>query len=207
MMKIQKIHDERLVIKNLKNIRMVYALQALGIIAILGYNYVTSGVEGIIENPLWIVFVASTIVLAFLSKGTDERLALKNLQKIRIAFVIQTLGIVGILGYDLVTSGMDGMRENPLWIIFIVAMTIFAYLSMNISVDHENDKKPAKIGLSISLIVVAALSIAIGILTTLSEGSTVKDGIIIGLVILICGLMPSFLVFNLRRKRDDGSGR
>ena len=204
---MMKIHDERLIIKNLKNIRMIYALQALGIIAILGYNFITSGVEGIKENPLWIVFIASTIVLAFLSKGTDERLILKNLQTIRIAFVVQTLGIIGILGYDLVTSGMDGMRENPLWIVFIVAVTILAYLSMNVSVDHENDKKPAKKGLIISLIVVAVISIAIGILTTLSQGSTAKDGIIIGLVILICGLAPSLLVFNLRRKRDDGSGR
>lgn len=141
--------------------------------------------------------------MAFLSKGTDERLALKNLQKIRIAFIVQTVGVVGILGYDLVTSGMERMLENPLWIVFIGAMTVNAYLSMNISVDHENTKKPAKKGLIISMIVVAAISIAIGILTTLSEGSTVKDGIIIGLVIVICGLAPSFLVFHLRRKRDD----
>lgn len=45
MMKIQKINDERLIVKNLKNIRMIYTLQALGIIAILAYNYVSSGVE------------------------------------------------------------------------------------------------------------------------------------------------------------------
>lgn len=201
-MKIQKIRDERLIIRNLKNIRIIYVLQALGILSILVYNFAAAGMDGIKENPLWIVFVASTIVLVFLSKGTDERLAFKNLQKIRIAFVVQTVGILGILGYDLVTLGMDGMRENPLWLIFIVAMTINAYLSMNISADHENDKKPAKKGLIISVIVVAVISITIGILTALSEGSTAKDGIIIGLVILICGLASSLFVFNLRRKKE-----
>ncbi len=205
MMKIERINDERLILRNLKNIRIIYALQALGIMAILGYNFVTDGVAGIKENPLWIVFVASTIILAFLSMGADERLALKNLQKIRIAYAVQTLGVLGILGYDLVTSGMDGMRENPLWLVFIVATTILAFLSMNISVDHESNKKSAKRGLVISLIIVTMISITIGIFTALSEGSAALDGIIVGVVFLICGFVPFLLLFNLRKRRGDDS--
>ena len=52
---------------------------------------------------------------------------LKNFQKVRIAYAIQTLGIVGILAYDLVSKGMDGMKENPLWIMFIVSTTILHF--------------------------------------------------------------------------------
>lgn len=75
MLNIQKINDERLVLKNMKNIRVAYVLQTLGIIAILGFQFVSSGMNGIKESPLWIVFIASTILLAFLSPTADERLA------------------------------------------------------------------------------------------------------------------------------------
>lgn len=47
-------------------------------------------------------------------KITDERLKLKNLKNIRILFLIQNIGIIAILGYDLITKGMAGMTSNPL---------------------------------------------------------------------------------------------
>jgi len=162
-MKIQRINDERLIIKNLKNIRITYAFQTLGILSILGYYFVTNGIDGIKANPLWIVFVISTIILAFLSKSTDERLTLKNLQKIRIAYAIQMVGIVGVLGYDFIASGMGEVRENPLSFVFIMSGTILAFLSMNNSVDHENELTSAKKGLIISLIALVLISIIITI--------------------------------------------
>lgn len=182
MMKIQRINDERLIITNMKNIRTVFAFQTLGIMSILGYNFITNGIDGLKANPLWIVFVASTIILAFLSMSTDERLALKNLKKIRIAYAVQMLGIVGILGNDFIASGWDGMRANPLWFVFIVSGTILAFLSMNVSVDHENDVISAKKGLIISLIALVLTSIIIGISTSFSEGFTVIDGILAGVI-------------------------
>ena len=66
-----------------------------------------------------------------MKKITDERLLLKNLKNIRIAYIIQTVGILGILGYDLVTKGVDGMRENPIWLVFIITSVISAYLSIS----------------------------------------------------------------------------
>lgn len=67
MMQLQRINDERLIFKNMQNIRVVYAIQTLGIIGILAYNYVTQGMEDLRENPLWIISIISTTVLAFLS--------------------------------------------------------------------------------------------------------------------------------------------
>lgn len=202
-MKIQRINDERLAIKNLKNMRIVYTLQALGIIAILGYNFITNGIDGVIENPLWIVFIASTIVLAFMSFGKDERLTLRNLQITRIAYAIQVIGFVVILGYDYVAGGMEKARENPIWILFIVSTTILAFLSMNISVDYENSKKSAKKGLVISFIAVALISTTIGVFTAISDGHTTTDGIITGLVFLVCGFIPFFFLYTLRTKKED----
>lgn len=80
-----------------------------------------------------------------MKKIKDERLKLQNLKNIRIAYIIQTVGILGILGYDFIAKGPDGMRANPLWIVFMITAIISAYLSMSVSVDHEsNEKEPKK---------------------------------------------------------------
>ena len=76
-----------------------------------------------------------------MQKITDERLKLKNLKNIRVLFLVQTIGIIGILGYDLVTKGMNGMTANPLWYVLVLTGVVSAYLSMGISVDHESSNK------------------------------------------------------------------
>ncbi|RYG71510.1 hypothetical protein EU245_13935 [Lentibacillus lipolyticus] len=140
-----------------------------------------------------------------MSLTTDERLISKNLQKIRVAYAVQTLGVVAILGYDLIAEGMDGMKENPLWIVFIVSTTILAFLSMNISVDHESNKRSAKKGLMISLIALALISIIVGTFTSFSEGFTAIDGILTGVIFLIGGCIPFLFLFALRERKGDDS--
>ncbi|MCT2534872.1 hypothetical protein NC661_03965 [Aquibacillus koreensis] len=138
-----------------------------------------------------------------MKKIQDERLILVNLKNIRITYVIQTVGIIGILGYDLVTKGLDGMRENPLWIVFVLSIVVSAYLSMNVSVDHENNEKSPRKGFFLSLIIVSLVSIVIGILTSLSEGFTFINGVLIGSIMFVCGLIPVIYIFYLRTKRQD----
>jgi len=94
-----------------------------------------------------------------LQKIKDERLLLKNLQNLRIAYILQTLGIIGILGYDLITKGIDGMRENPLWFVFILTTVVSAFLSMNISVEYESQKRSPKKGFLISLVVLTLIQL------------------------------------------------
>lgn len=204
-MKIQKINDERLIINNLKNIRIIYALQTLGMVAILGYNFVTNDINGIKEDPLWILFLASTVILAFLSLGTDERLVSKNLQKIRVAYTIQVIGIVGILGYDFIAGGIDAVKQNPLWIVFILSTVVLSFLSMNTSVDHENDKVSAKKGLGFSTIAITLISIIIGTLTSFSNGFNTIDGVLTGLIFLVCGLIPFLFLFSIRGRQEKES--
>lgn len=138
-----------------------------------------------------------------MKKINDERLQLQNLKNIRILFIIQTIGIIGILGYDLITKGMDGMRENPLWFVFILTGVVSAYLSMSISVDHESSKKSPSKGMTISLIVIAIISIAVGVFVSLTDGYSPVNGIIIGGIIFICALVPSLYIYYLRMKRQD----
>jgi len=133
----------------------------------------------------------------------DERLQLQNLKNIRIAYIIQTMGIIGILGYDWVTKGLDEMRANPLWLVFIITTIISAYLSMSISVDNERKNHSPKKSFLISLLVIFLISTAIGIFTWMTDGFTIFSGILIGSVLFICFLIPAYYVYYLRIKRQE----
>lgn len=138
-----------------------------------------------------------------MKKIMDERLVLQNLKNTRIAYIIQTIGIIGILGFDLVTKGMDEMRENPLWLLFLITITISAYLSMSISADHESNKIDPKRRLTISLAVLIIISTVIGFFVSITDGFTLINGIFMGGILFICGLIPIIYIYHLRKKRQD----
>ncbi|ENH96044.1 hypothetical protein J416_12604 [Gracilibacillus halophilus YIM-C55.5] len=138
-----------------------------------------------------------------MKKIKDERLILVNLKNIRITYIIQTVGIIGILGYDLVTKGLDGMRENPLWIVFMLSIVVSAYLSMNVSVDYENNEKSPKKGFFLSLFIVSLISIVIGIVTSIGEEFTFINGLMIGGILFVCGLIPVIYIYYIRTKQQD----
>ncbi|WP_400242182.1 hypothetical protein AB3U99_15025 [Niallia sp. JL1B1071] len=138
-----------------------------------------------------------------MKKIKDERLIMKNLQNIKIAYIIQTIGILGILGYDLILKGLDGMTDNPLWYVFMITSIISAYLSMIISVDHENSKKDPKKGLYLSITIVTLLSLLIGILVIFSDGDQFLSGALIGGIVFICGIVPVLFIYYLRNRRKN----
>ncbi|SFK21770.1 hypothetical protein SAMN04488569_101618 [Marinilactibacillus piezotolerans] len=72
-----------------------------------------------------------------MKKITDERLILKNLKQIRVLFAIQMVGILGILGYDLITRGFSEMTDRPLWFLLVITGIIAAYQSATVSVEQE----------------------------------------------------------------------
>lgn len=74
--------------------------------------------------------------MPFFNKITDERLQAKNLRNIRIAFVIQTLGVITVLAYDLIQNGARHMFGEPLYLVLLVSLTI--YIALTIPVSREN---------------------------------------------------------------------
>ncbi|MDQ0229092.1 hypothetical protein [Metabacillus malikii] len=134
-----------------------------------------------------------------MKKIKDERLVLQNLKNVRIAYLIQTLGILGILGYDLITKGVEGMRENPLWLVFMITTVISAYLSMSIGVDHEKKTNESKKSITISLIVITIISATVGVLVSITDGGML--GMITGGIIFLCSLIPVLYIDYLRKKR------
>ncbi|REJ11022.1 hypothetical protein [Halobacillus trueperi] len=134
-----------------------------------------------------------------MKKIRDERLQLKNLKNIRVVYIVQTLGILAILGYDLTTKGLDGMTSNPVWIVFMVSVIVNAYLSMTISVDHEERQRSPVKRLYISLTVISVLSAIIGLFVSFSDGQKVWNGLIIGGIIFVSFLVPVLYIFKLRK--------
>ncbi len=137
-----------------------------------------------------------------MKKITDERLIIRNLQHIKIAFIVQTIGILCILGYEVFKGGVEGMTKNPLWLVFMLTTVIYGYLNMSVSVEHEKrPKKPVR-SIIISLIVVTIIAVAFAILTSITPNFNWSDGLLIGGIIFICGIIPVSYVYHLRIKQQ-----
>ncbi|MCY8758128.1 hypothetical protein [Bacillus haynesii] len=59
--------DERLQIQSLKNIRIAFIFQTAGIFAILLYDMIKEGVMEARNNPLWLLFILTMVVLGWLN--------------------------------------------------------------------------------------------------------------------------------------------
>jgi len=138
-----------------------------------------------------------------MKKITDERLILRNLQHIKIAFIVQTIGILCILGYEFVRGGLEGMRENPLWIVFILTSIVYAYLSMSVSVEHERNIKNPKKSFIISMGVLTVIVVAVAYLTSITPNYGWTEGLLIGAILLLCGFIPLYYVYRLRMKQGQ----
>ena len=140
-----------------------------------------------------------------MKKITDERLIVRNLQNIRIAYIVQTIGIFGILGYETFQDGMEGMTKNPLWLVFMLTAIIYNYLNMSVSVENEKKRKKPVKSFIISLAVVTIAAVAFGILTSITPNFKWSDGLLIGGIIFISGITPVSYVYRLRIKQQKDS--
>ncbi len=80
-----------------------------------------------------------------MKKIKDERLILQTLKNIRIVFLFQYIGVVGILGYIGFTEGMDQITKTPLWLLFMLTSILLAYLQLSVSIDVEEGEKEIKL--------------------------------------------------------------
>lgn len=139
-----------------------------------------------------------------MKKITDERLVLRNLQNIKIAYIVQTIGVLCILGYDFIQGGIERMRENPLWMVFMLTAIVAAYLSMSISVEHEKEIKNPKKSFIVSMVVLTVIGTGVAYLTSITPNFGWKDGLLLGVILFICGFIPVYYIYNLRvKQRQD----
>ncbi|GAB2318917.1 branched-chain amino acid ABC transporter substrate-binding protein [Alkalibacterium sp. s-m-22] len=141
-----------------------------------------------------------------MKKIKDERLKLQYLKIIRIVCIIQTLGIIGILGYEIAAVGYSEARQNPLWLLMIITGTVYAYLQTGISVDQETKRINSRKSLLISISITTLISIVLGLANALSEGGTAGMGLVLGLIVFTCGLIPSYYIYHLRKEQEEDGG-
>ena len=134
----------------------------------------------------------------------DERLIIQNLRNIRIAFVFQTLCILGILIYDGISKGFTKVTDNPLWLVFIVTSVILGYLNLSISVDEYETHNGKKQGPYYKNVILSmGVGVIFSVITILTPEGTIRDAVIIGGVMFLCFLVPFTVVYYLRKKRSD----
>lgn len=98
---MKKIKDERLILQNLQNIRVVFMVQTLGILAILAYEFIKFGFDKVISDPLWLVFLITGIVNQYLNLtiSVDHENSTKNPRN-RFVVSLIILGVIAVvIGY------------------------------------------------------------------------------------------------------------
>ncbi len=138
-----------------------------------------------------------------MKKIKDERLILQNLKNIRIAYIVQTVGMVGILLYEFIMGGLERMTANPVWLVLLLSSITILFLNMNIAVAYESENKSAKKSLVISVIVIFLVAIIFGRLLSLSEGYGLIGGLVTGVIIVVSGLIPTIYIYKLRLKNKS----
>ncbi|PGO46081.1 branched-chain amino acid ABC transporter substrate-binding protein [Bacillus thuringiensis] len=133
----------------------------------------------------------------------DERLILQTLKNIRMAFLFQYIGVVGILGYIGSTEGIDQITKSPLWLLFMLTSILLAYLQLSVSIDVEEGEKEIKLTPYYKLVL---RSLLIGIIITIiylifSPERPLFEAILTGSVFLICFLVSYSVSYFIKKRR------
>ncbi|WJE51868.1 branched-chain amino acid ABC transporter substrate-binding protein [Bacillus cereus] len=138
-----------------------------------------------------------------MKKIKDERLILQNLKNVRIAFLFQSIGIIGILGYIGFNEGIDQITKSPLWLLFMLTSILLAYLQMGVSIDAEETEKGMKTTPYYKLVLrstIVGIIFAI-IYVILSPERPLWEAILIGSILFLCFLASFSVSYFIKKKR------
>lgn len=140
-----------------------------------------------------------------MKKIKDERLMLITLKNTRIAYLIQTIGILAILIYNQITSDLNSGFESPIFFVLMVSMTIFLFLQMRVSVDVEASKRKKHEPLPYYAFFLISLGIGlfIGLVTFFVNQSHPATALTTGIVFFFSFLGSFSFMHYLRKKRSD----
>ncbi|MGE7862052.1 branched-chain amino acid ABC transporter substrate-binding protein [Bacillus mobilis] len=138
-----------------------------------------------------------------MKKIKDERLILKTLKNIRIAFIFQYIGVIGILGYIGFTEGIDQITKSPLWLLFILTSIVLSYLQLSVSIDVEENEKEIKLTPYYKIIL---RSLIIGIVMAIiyiifSPERPLFEAILTGGILFICFLGSYSISYFIKKRR------
>lgn len=141
--------------------------------------------------------------MSLLKKIKDERLILQNLKNIRIAFLFQTLGTIGILGYIGFNEGIDQITQSPLWLLLMLTSILLTYLQMGISIDAEENEKGMKTTPYYKLVLRSAI---VGIIFAMiyvifGPEKPIWEAILMGSILFLCFLASYSVSYFIKKKR------
>ncbi|SCN08741.1 Uncharacterized protein BCINRASA_05019 [Bacillus wiedmannii] len=138
-----------------------------------------------------------------MKKIKDERLILKTLKNVRIAFLFQSLGIIGILSYIGFTEGMDQITKSPLWLLFMLTSILLAYLQLSVAIDVEEGEKEINLTPYYKLVL---RSLIVGIIIAIiyilfSPERPFFQAILTGSIFFICFLISYSISYFIKKRR------
>ncbi|MBE7123412.1 branched-chain amino acid ABC transporter substrate-binding protein [Bacillus cereus] len=138
-----------------------------------------------------------------MKKIKDERLILKTLKNIRIAFLFQSLGIIGILGYIGFSEGIDQITKSPLWLLFILTSILLSYLQLSVSIDVEENEKEMKLTPYYKIVL---RCLVIGIIMAIiyiifSPERPLFEAILTGSILFVCFLASYSVSYYIKKRR------
>ncbi|KRG11795.1 hypothetical protein ACA29_14685 [Lederbergia galactosidilytica] len=134
----------------------------------------------------------------------DERLQLQNFKNIRIAFLLQTLGIVAILVYEGIDKGVRAVVVNPLFIVLMLTMAVLLWLNIKITIDvYDDSEKPRKFSPYNQIVLISVvIAIIFALVAKFALNMIVFNEIfLIGFIVFICFLIPGSYIYYVRKKR------
>ena len=139
-----------------------------------------------------------------MKKIKDERLLLKNLKNIRIAFLVQSIGLFSVLTYIALTEGPREATGNLFFTVFLLSMAVYLWLSLDISRDvsdhSEIEKRPAPYYRWVLLS--AGIGIVIGLAARFGpDKSSVSDSLLVAGVVFVCFLILYSINYFIKKKR------
>ncbi|KZB90839.1 hypothetical protein A2U94_13785 [Bacillus sp. VT 712] len=136
-------------------------------------------------------------------KIKDERLIVQNLKNIRVAFIIQTLGILSLLVYDGLQNGILHAYENPLWFIFILTAVVLGYLNLKILVDVYDNKRENLVPYYIIPLGSFLLGGVFTLIVTAGPDGNLQSGLLVGSVVGLVFFLTFTYGHYLVKKRNE----
>ncbi|WP_085522657.1 hypothetical protein [Tuberibacillus sp. Marseille-P3662] len=145
-----------------------------------------------------------------MKKIKDERLILKNLKNIRIAFVFQSLGLMAIILYNFIFRDINP-GESPVFFLLILTGVLVNFLNLSISIDHEEPKQKEH-SLLASYKRNLLIALVIGVVFTFiyllaSPERAAWEAILFGAIFWICFSATFTIGYVMKKRRwDDDEG-
>lgn len=133
---MKKIKDERLQLETLKNIRIAFFAQTLGIIVVLVYYGIKNGFLDVSKKPLWLVFIGTTTLLGYLNMRVtvdkEETKRIENHKKIGPFYKKILLALAIGVGVGLLMAETGGTK----WDSFIMGVVFFVCFLIPYALVH-----------------------------------------------------------------------